>query len=77
LIALARSQPQTEAELMTESLPKPKQSAQEDPMAELSERGNPVTELSERWLIKSNASGYFIPHDSFRRWIRLNYLGEL
>jgi len=65
-MVLARRQPQTEAELIPALLPKSKQSA----------RRRALANLGERWLLKSDASGYFIPYDCFRRWIRLNYLGE-
>jgi hypothetical protein len=64
---LASRQPQTEAELILNNLHKSKQSA----------RRRALANLGERWLIKSDASGYFIPYECFRRWIRLNYLGEL
>lgn len=66
LMALAKRQPQTETELIPARLPKSKQLA----------RRRALANLSERWLLKSDASGYFIPYDCYRRWIRLNYPGE-
>jgi formylglycine-generating enzyme required for sulfatase activity len=66
LTALAKRQPQIETELIPARLPKSKQLA----------RRRALANLNERWLLKSDASGYFIPYDCFRRWIRLNYPGE-
>lgn len=66
LTALARHQPQTETELIPAHLPKSEQLA----------RHRALANLNERWLLKSDTSGYFIPYDCFRHWIRLNYLGE-
>lgn len=66
LMELAKRQPQTETELIPTRLPKSKQLA----------RRRALANLNERWLLKSDASGYFIPYDCFRRWIRLNYLEE-
>jgi hypothetical protein len=65
LLALAKRQPQTTTELVPARLPKSEQSALRRALAN----------LSERWLLKSDANGYFIPYDCFRCWINLNYPG--
>lgn len=66
LMELAKRQPQTATELIPARLSKSEQLA----------RRRALANLNERWLLKSDASGYFIPYDCFRRWIRLNYLEE-